>query len=992
MKSRSSKRALSAAGSAPPDTGSTTDAGEPPAQAGLFVVALGASAGGLEAIQQFLRSMPANSGAALFVVSHLDPDHASLLAEILQRVTEIPVVEAMDRMAIAADHVYVMLPDREMTLSGGVLRVTKPSLPRGQRMPIDHFFRSVAQDCAARAIGVVLSGTGSDGALGLQAILAAGGVGLVQDPATAKFEGMPASALAASPDARVLAPERMPEALLAMIPEAAVVSTSAADPAQVAGLRRVLAALRNRTGNDFSQYKMTTIGRRVARRMAEHGIADTAVYARFVEEKAEEAQALLDEVLINVTSFFRDPVAFDVLKADVLPAVLAELPDDAVFRVWVAGCSTGEEAYSLAIVLRELIEEKHRTVDVQIFATDIDESAIAIARGATYPKSIAADVGAERLRRFFFEEGTEYRVAKSIREMVVFAVQNMVRDPAFTRLDLLSCRNVLIYLEAPLQDRLTATFHYALKPGGVLFLSPSESVGGDGELFRPIDRRWKIYRPIPRPAPPARTTAWSLPTLLPMSTPEAPVAARVKGPAINYAELTRRALLQAFGPPSVLTDASGNILFVHGDTGRCLRPAPGQATFNVVEMAREELQTELRMAFSGSAADGELPRVVDVSIDTGDGPLFVQLGVRRIADGGGRPLMLVSFAESSGAPTRKRRRTGGKSSDAERIESLERRIAYTSENLHATIEEKQAAIEELQSTNEEMQSTSEEMQSTNEELETSKEELQSLNEEMSTVNAELEAKIEDLMDIQNDLKNLMDNVTVGTIFLDRHLAIRRFTRESERIYRLVPTDVGRPLSDFHADVDEDLLDDARTVLATLVPRARDVRTRSGDWFMARIQPYRTIENMIDGVVLTFTDISDRVKAEAALHASGALAEAIVNTVREPLVVLDGNFHVVSASPAFVRLVGGRRVGLIGWSLFTVAGGAWDQPGLRRALEDVLPNDQAFENLEISFASPPGMVGTFLLNGRRLENGISGGPLILLAVESRSPPGDRRGRS
>jgi two-component system, chemotaxis family, CheB/CheR fusion protein len=988
VKSRSRKRAAPAAVSA----SLTADTGEPSAHAGLSVVALGASAGGLEAMQQFLRNMPADSGAAIVVVSHLDPDHASLLAEILQRVTEIPVVEATDGMALAADHVYVMLPDREMALSGGLLRVTKPELPRGQRMPIDHFFRSVAQDCAARAIGVVLSGTGSDGALGLQAILSAGGVGLVQDPATAKFDGMPASAIAASPDARVMAPERMPEAVLAVIPEATAVSAGVTpNPAHVAGLRRVLAALRNRTGNDFSQYKMTTIGRRVARRMAEHGIADTATYARLVEEKAEEAQALLDEVLINVTSFFRDPVAFDVLKADVLPAVLAELPDDAVFRVWVAGCSTGEEAYSLAIVLRELIEEKHRTVDVQIFATDIDESAIAIARGATYPKSIAADVGAERLRRFFFEEGTEYRVAKSIREMVVFAVQNMVRDPAFTRLDLLSCRNVLIYLEAPLQDRLTATFHYALKPGGILFLSPSESVGGDGELFRPVDRRWKIYRPIRRPTP-ARVTAWSLPTLLPMSTPDAPVAARVKGPATNHAELTRRALLQAFAPPSVLTDAAGNILFVHGDTGRCLRPAPGQATFNVIEMAREELQTELRMAFSASAADGETPRVVDVSMDAGDGPVFVQLGVRRIADGGGRPLMLVTFAEVAGAPRRKRRRTVGKSSDAERIESLERRIAYTSENLHATIEEKQAAIEELQSTNEEMQSTSEEMQSTNEELETSKEELQSLNEEMSTVNAELEAKIEDLMDIQNDLKNLMDNVTVGTIFLDRHLAIRRFTRESERIYRLVPSDVGRPLSDFHADVDEDLLDDARTVLATLVPRARDVRTRSGDWFMARIQPYRTIENMIDGVVLTFTDISGRVKAEAALRASGALAEAIVNSVREPLAVLDCVFQVVTASPAFAHLVGERRDALVGRSLFALGGGAWDQPALRRALEDVLPKEETFEDLRIPYPGDGGDPGVLVLNGRRLENGASGGPMILLAVESCSPPGDPGGKS
>ncbi len=977
VKKKSSGRAL------PTTNASSSGIDGPHAPLTPPVVAVGASAGGLEAMQQFLRNMPADSGAAFVVVSHLDPDHASLLSEILQRATEMPVTDATDGLAIDADRVYVMPPDREMMLSGGVLRLAKPEVPRGQRLPIDVFFRSVAEYCAERGIGVVLSGTGSDGTLGLEAIIAAGGAGLVQDPATARFDGMPASALAANPGVQALSAERLAEGLLTRL--RALTGASAGvlvDPEQAAGLRRVLGALRHRTGHDFSQYKKTTIGRRVARRMAEHGIADTAAYARFLDEQGAEAQALLDELLINVTSFFRDPAAFDVLKRDILPPMLAELPDDAVFRVWVAGCSTGEEAYSLAMVLHELIEERHRPLDVQIFATDIDESAIATARAAVYPKSIAADVGPERLRRFFFEDGDAYRVAKGIREMVVFAVQNMVRDPAFTRLDLLSCRNVLIYLEAPLQDRLAATFHYALKPSGVLFLSPSESVGGDGELFRSVDRRWKMYRPVPRLVS-VGTAARSAPLPLNLSIPDTPIERSEKGPAVNHAELTRRALLHSFAPPSVLTDATGNILFVHGDTGHCLRPAPGQANFNVIEMAREELQAALRIAFSRSATEAESQRAVDVSIEAVGGPMTVHLSLRRLPASGGQMLTLVSFAEAAELPARRRRRAGSKGTDAERIESLERRIAYTAENLQATIEEKQAAIEELQSTNEEMQSTNEEMQSTNEELETSKEELQSLNEEMATVNAELEAKIEDLVDIQNDLKNLMDNVTVGTIFLDRHLAIRRFTRESERIYRLVPSDVGRPLGDFHADIDEDLLDDARSVLATLVPRARDVRTRAGDWFLARIQPYRTLENVIDGVVLTFTDISDRVQAEAALRESGALAEAIVNTVREPLVVLDAALVVVSASPAFARLAGERREALVGRPLFLLAGGAWDHPALRRALKDILPKEQTFQSLEIPYPGEAGREGSLVLNGRRLENGASGGPLILLAVEHRS---------
>jgi two-component system CheB/CheR fusion protein len=921
------------------------------------IVCLGASAGGLEAFEAFFRKVPPNCGMAFVLVSHLDPDHVSLLGEILQRCTAMPVAEIEDQTRVAPNHVYVLPPNRDMGIFHGVLQLTVPDAPRGQRMPIDAFLRAVAEDQGERAVGIILSGTGTgtDGTLGLRAILGAGGITIAQEPATARYDGMPTSAIQAGYATRVLAPDKMPEALVRLValpgPRTAMTTVGGGPRSPAAGLNRILMLLRAGTGNDFSLYKKSTIGRRIERRMAQHDLTEYDIYARYLKEHPAELQILFKELLINVTSFFRDPEAFATLRRDILPELLADKPDGYVFRVWVAGCASGEEAYSIAILLREYLDEqweaRHQEFKIQIYATDLDDDAIAIARAGLYPPNIAADVASERLRRYFIKEDEGFRVKKEIREMVVFATQNVIKDPPFTKLDLLCCRNLMIYLEPELQNRLLPTFHYALKPGGVLFLSPSESIGGHPELFTALSRKWKFYRAVHSVASTRAVMTASL-SWSADSGGKQPEEVVKKARETNFAELTRRVLLQSFAPASVVTDLKGNILFVHGDTGKYLRPAPGEASLNLVDMAREGLQLELRNALHGAAAKPMLNRELQVKTNGDFQP--VSLSVRPLPDPEAGPgLLLISFQDLPQPPGKAAAGKGGKpvAGAVRRIEELERELAYNKENLQATIEEQQASNEELKSTNEELQSTNEELQSTNEELETSKEELQSVNEELITVNSELQAKIEQLAGMQNDMKNLLDNIHIGTVFLDPALHIRRYTREATVIYRLVATDVGRPLADIKSDLlGEDLLAEAKTVLDTLAPREREVKTVAGATYLARIRPYRTLDNVIDGVVLTFNDISQRVAAEAAGEAARIMAVAIVDTVREPLVVLDTDLRVVTASRAFYKRFKTTAGATIGQTLYILGNGQWDIPKLRELLERILPRDQSFEDYEV----------------------------------------------
>ena len=952
--------------------------------AGFPIVGIGASAGGLEAFEMFFRNVAPDSGMAFVLVSHLNPDHASMLTEILQRSTAMPVVEALDQVQVMPNCVYTIPPNREMTIFHGALQLSLPDTPHGQRMAIDAFLRSLAEDCGEKSIGIILSGTGTDGTLGLRAIQGAGGITLVQDPATAKYDGMPVSAIRAGYAGYILPVEKMPAQLLSCARNPGAQAKPQAAAGSSGSMGRILMLLRSATGHDFALYKKSTIGRRIERRMAQNNVENLEVYAHYLKEHPSEVQLLFKELLINVTSFFRDPEVFDALKRDILPQMLADKPDEYVFRIWVSGCATGEEAYSIAIILREIMDETQHEFRTQIYSTDLDEDAIAVARAAVYPPNIAQDISPERLRRFFTKEDAGYRIKKDIREMVVFATQNVIKDPPFTRLDLLSCRNLMIYLEPELQSRIIPAFHYALKPGGILLLSPSESIGSHVELFTPLNRKWKIYRATPSAASTRAVMSGGLSWAGKPYTKESnEVSIKTRG--INFAELMRHSLLQSFAPASVVIDSQGDILYVHGDTGRYLRPAPGQATLNVVEMAHPGLQMELRAAIHNSVTQGALTMCRDLCIKLRNGDNHgVHISVRPLPSTDDVPhgLLLVSFQDALCAepakPARGKRASGAGST---RIEELERELSYTRENLHATIEEQQASNEELKSANEEMQSTNEELQSTNEELETSKEELQSVNEELVTVNTELQDKIEQLTGMQNDMKNLLDNVNIGTVFLNDALQIKRFTREAAHIYRLVATDVGRPLADIKSDIEgDDLLADAQAVLDTLVPRERELRTVGGEWYMARIQPYRTLDNVIDGVVLTLTDITKRIAAETAIQEARAFSESIVDTVREPLLVLDGTLKVISASRSFYREFRVTPEETQGRPIYELGNHQWDIPKLRELLETVLPSNNVLEGFEVEQVFPAIGKRRMLLNARRIVDKSSAAHLILLAME------------
>ena len=948
------------------------------------IVCLGASAGGLEALEEFFQHTPVDSGLAFVVIQHLSPTHVSILTEILQRTTTMSVIEVQDHMQVQANTVYIIPPNRDMSILHGKLQLSIPEKPHGQNLPIDFFMRSLAEDQGENGMGVILSGTGSDGTLGLRAIVGAGGVSFAQEPATAKYDGMPASAIKAGYVNHILAVEKIPDMMIANAHKRGFSQKVIPTPEVSSSLTRILAHIRFVTGQDFSQYKKSTIGRRIERRMAQHNIDDSEVYLRFLKDNLTEVHTLFKELLINVTSFFRDTEAFALLQTEVLPRLLRDKPEDYVFRVWVAGCATGEEAYTIAILLREYMDENHQEIKVQIYSTDLDDDAIAIARAGVYPSNIVQDVSAERLNRFFIKEEAGYRIKKEIREMVVFAVHNVVKEPPFTRLDLLSCRNLMIYLEPELQNRLLPLFHYALKFGGVLFLSQSESIGNHIELFTSLNRKWKFYLSS-NSASSSRTLMTSPLTLAKANTGKSPEVVMKKNKELNLTELARRLLIQFYAPASVITNHQGELVFVHGETGKYLRPGPGQASLNVVEMAREGLEIALRTAIHAASSQNTPTLNQEVLVKTNGDFTTVNLSVRPLPSvDGDDGLLLISFQDIAGTHIKSKRKSATKPIELGRIEVLERELAYSKENLQAIIEEQQASNEELKSTNEELQSTNEELQSTNEELETSKEEMQSVNEELITVNAELQSKIEQLAGMQNDMKNLLDNTNIGTVFLDEHMLIRRFTREATHLYRLVATDAGRPLADIKSNLDgEDLLLKAQTVLETLVPFESEVQTHHGEWYLVRIQPYRTLDNIIEGVVLTFTDISKRVAAESSMQLARQLAENIVDTVRDPLLVMDGSLKVISANRAFYQYFKVKAEDTVGQKIYNLGNNQWDIPSLRELLEIILPRDRTVEGYLVEHDFPNIGHQKIMLNARRIFGSTQEPSLILLETNALS---------
>jgi len=838
--------------------------------AALPIVGIGASAGGLEALEEFLKHTSPGSGMAYVIVQHLDPTHKGAMVELLQRITTMPVVQVTDRVRVEANTVYVIPPNKDMSLLHGVLHLLPQTSPRGLNLPIDFFFRSLAQDQQERSIGVILSGMGSDGTLGLRAIKEQGGATFVQSLASAKFSGMPGSAIDAGLADVVAAAEELPERIVGYRQHAPYTrpdTTLLADK-QLGALEKIFILLRAHTGNDFSLYKRSTIYRRIERRMSLHQIDKLANYVRFLRENPREVELLFKELLIGVTNFFRDPPAWDHLR-DTLTELLRARPPGGVVRAWVPGCSTGEEAYSLAIVLSEALEKLAGAhVSLQIFATDLDRDAIDKARQGVYPANIAADVSPERLRRFFAKDEHGYRVRKEIREAVVFAPQNVVMDPPFTKLDILSCRNLLIYLSAELQQKLIPLFHYALNPGGILFLGSAETVGTYSSLFSPVDAKSRLYRRLestvgaPAVEFPPGLTALAAARAHHEVQPFEPLGA----PPANLTLLADRAIVQRLAPAAILTNDKGDILYISGRTGKYLEPAVGKANLNVFAMAREGLRYELSSAFAGALRQDGPVTARAANVATNGSAQAVDLTVQKLTEPNElRGTVLIALADVPHAAEVPKGEAPVKAVNT-RIEDLQRELQRARDEVQTTREEMQTSQEELKSTNEELQSTNEELQSTNEELTTSKEEMQSMNEELQTVNHELQSKVDELSRSNNDMKNLLNSTDIATLFLDGELLVRRFTTQTAKLIKLIPGDAGRPITDIATELNyPKLADDAREVLRTLIFKETEVSTRDGRWFMVRILPYRTLENVIDGVVITFTDATAAKMLEATLR-------------------------------------------------------------------------------------------------------------------------------
>ena len=862
-----------------------------PTGASFPVVGIGASAGGLLALEQFLSHVPLTSGMAYVIVQHLDPHREGMLVELLQRHAAIPVIEAQDQMPVEPNHAYVIPPGRDLAIAQGVLNLQEPPEPRGLRQPIDHFLKSLADDRQQNGIGVILSGMGADGTLGLRAIRQAAGACFVQTPATAQFDSMPRSAIDAGV-ADVVAPaEELPGKIRAYVERLGLGGQAETEEQthllDLTSLDRVIALLHAQTGNDFSLYKKSTLSRRIERRMGLHQLARLGDYLRYLRENPQEAELLFNELLIGVTSFFRDSAVWAQFKADVIPALLASHPDGAVLRAWIPGCSTGEEAYSMAMVFKEAIEEANplQRYTLQIFASDLDKDAIATGRAGIYPRSIAADVSEKRLNRFFVEDPAGYRVCNEIREMVIFAAQNIIVDPPFTKLDVLSCRNLLIYLEPELQAKLVQLFHYSLNPGGYLLLGSAESIGAATALFSPLAGKSRLYRRLDAPARvlPVGFPAAFLNARARSGDGRAAVAARGLPSVPDLQALVERLLLQRFAPVAILVTDEGDMLYVSGKTGKYLEPATGKASLNVFAMAREGLTQALSEVFHRAMRENTAGAIKNVKVSSNGPAQYVDITVQPLDEPAAlRGMALVVFHDVAPPQRRRQASSAAKAAEGEnsRVELLMQELQQAREEAKSTREEMQTSQEELKSTNEELQSTNEELQSTNEELTTSKEEMQSMNEELQTVNHELQAKVTELSRTSNDMKNLLDSTGIATLFLDDALNVRRFTAQTTRIIKLIPGDMGRPITDIVTDLNyPEMAQDAREVLRTLVFRERDVPTTDGRWFKVRIMPYRTQDNRIDGLVTTFADMSAAKQQETELRATQEKLQALLQKAK-----------------------------------------------------------------------------------------------------------------
>ncbi len=880
-----------------------TDSGKFP------IVGIGASAGGLEALEQFLSNVPEHSGMAYVVIQHLDPTYKGMLPELLQRTTPMQVLQVKDRMAVKPNCVYVIPPNKSMSILKGVLHLFEPMESRGQRLPIDFFLRSLADDRNVQSIGVILSGMGSDGSIGLRAVKEKNGIVMVQEPSTAKYDSMPRNAID-SVLADIVAPANLlPSKLIQFLEHIPVVRSGLeTEVKDQSSLEKIIILLRTHTGNDFSLYKKNTVYRRIERRMSVHKIDRIFSYVHFLQENPKEANILFKELMIGVTNFFRDPGVWEKLKTTVFPDYIRKLPEGSILRAWVPGCSTGEEAYSLAIVLREAIEKfcHQGRITIQVFASDLDNDAVGIARKGIFPSNIAADVSADRLNRFFSATDDGYRVSTEIREMVVFAHHNIIMHPPFTKIDILSCRNLLIYLDPVLQRKLLAMFYYSINPEGIMVLGSAETLGTQSHLFTSVDSKLKIYK---RSLTSLVPDLFDFPSSFSRNKSVIPETAVPAKSVMNIQTLADQLLLKHFSPAGVLVNENGDIIYISGRTGKYLEPAVGKANLNIFAMLREGLREEFPTAFRKAIMKKEAVVLNNIRVGTNGDSHTINANIQWID----KPealfgTVMIIFTDVPEIEIARLEPVKGKRLlSSVRQSEMEKELQDTREEMQSTLEEMQTSQEELKSSNEELQSTNEELQSTNEELTTSKEEMQSLNEELQTVNAELQSKVDDFSRVNNDMKNLLNSTDIATLFLDKELNIRRFTNQATKIFKLIKSDIGRPFTDQVSDlIYPELASDAIEVLRNLVFIQKQIPTRNGRWFFIRIMPYRTLDDRIEGLVITFVNISDLKQTEVKLYETELINRLLINSSSDVIIALSTDFKILEFSPEAENFFGKNR--------------------------------------------------------------------------------------
>jgi two-component system CheB/CheR fusion protein len=945
------------------------------------VIGIGGSAGSFQALELFFRNTPSNIGMAFIIVMHLDPTKKGMMPELLQRYTKMSVQEATDGIAVQKNTVYIIPPAKEISMLNGRLLLFEPSKPRGFRMPIDFFFQSLALDQRERAAAVILSGMGSDGELGLKVVKEYLGLAMVQEPGSTEFSSMPQAAISTGFSDYILMPEDMPDKLISYFYHPVIKSQDSDEVTDLKtenALLKIFMLLRTQTGHDFSMYKKSTINRRIDRRIAVHQLKDISEYVNYLRENPHEIDVLFKELLIGVTKFFRDTEAFEALVRP-LSEVIKKKKKGEPIRIWVAGCSTGEEAYSITILLIECLEKlKVRDAyKLQVFATDLDAAGIEKARAGIYFDNASGDVSAKRLERFFLSQNNHYIVKKEVRELIVFAQHNIIKDSPFTKLDLLCCRNLLIYLNAELQKKLFPLFHYSLNKNGILFLGNSETVGSFSDLFSPLNPKLRIF---------GRKEAVSFPRLdYPFNVPR-----QEAGGLIMYKDLPRvtknvlpevfqQILLEKHTPPSVIINEKGDILYINGSLNKFVEISTGEPQMNINKIIKQSIRYELTnlIAKTFTNKTTEIREGLNIGINNSTHHIRVTctylsepaalegLVMMIFEDMGMRPLHSASLTELKG------------SKEETIIAELERELVHTRQQLQSTIQQMETSFEELKSTNEELQSTNEELQSTNEESITSKEEMQSLNEELMTINMQYQSKSEELALANNDMKNLMDSMEIATVFLNNDLIIKRYTPMAAEIIKLIPSDIGRPLSHLSSSVVYKNLDkDMKEVIRKLIPREFSVSTTNGKWYSLRITPYRTNDNFLEGIVLAFIDISKLKELENRLQESLDYTEGIVNSVKDSLIVIDKNFKIVSVNHTFKKIFKLSTEQIKGLNLFKLGG--WQIPELKRKLEAITRTKPEFTDLLIDYKFSGGTNKLLHISGKQIASSKDRS-LILLTV-------------